>query len=469
MKEINVRIQGRHVQVLREHFFKKTKVERGAVMLFGAHRANTPDDKVGHFRFTSHSLDLLNEQDLLSNSPTHVTWSNERLFPALKAAKKSHLTVAIVHSHISTAAYFSSVDDDGEAGFCELIRHRNGPTSTLLSIVMDANGAIRAREWQSPIYQIPVDKISVIGDTLEFHFTKDLPTTNPIFERQALAFGPALASTLAQLTIAVVGCGGTGSAVASLLARLGVGNLILIDPDTVEITNLNRLHGATMQDAISHANKVDAVSRHINSMGLGTKIRSLKSYVSDPRAWDLLRCSDIIFGCTDDNSGRLLINRFAYFYVVPVIDVGLGIELSRATPPRIEALDGRVTVLQPGATCLLCRGVIRQDLARAEALKRADPLEYSRQKDEAYVVGEGNPNPSVVTFTTEVATMAVNELLQRIVGYRGRGGSTAQRTRLFHKMHDLRPGEQPRPDCPVCGNDYYWGRADMTPFLDQTW
>ena len=133
------------------------------------------------------------------------------------------------------------------------------------------------------------------------------------------------------------------------------------------------------------------------------------------------------------------------------------------------ALDGRVSCIGPGETCLLCRGVISPRLAREEALKNANPAEYKRQKEEAYVIGEGNPSPSVVTFTTEVATMAVNELIHRLQGFRGPEGSTSSRTRLFHRMHDLRPGDLPREDCPVCGNDFYWGTGDVVPFLDQVW
>lgn len=49
--------------------------------------------------------------------------------------------------------------------------------------------------------------------------------------------------------------------------------------------------------------------------------------------------------------------------------------------------------------------------AREEDIERSDPAEYERQKTEAYVRGGGNPAPAVVTFTSEAATMAVNELL----------------------------------------------------------
>lgn len=63
------------------------------------------------------------------------------------------------------------------------------------------------------------------------------------------ALGSALDNEMRNLGVGVVGCGGTGSATAMLLGRLGVGRVALFDRDFVETTNLNRLHGATMRRA----------------------------------------------------------------------------------------------------------------------------------------------------------------------------------------------------------------------------
>jgi hypothetical protein len=86
-----------------------------------------------------------------------------------------------------------------------------------------------------------------------------------------------------------------------------------------------------------------------------------------------------------------------------------------ATPPAMGMADisARVTTVMPPEACLLCREAVDVEIAREEDLRRQQPAEYERRKREAYVRGEGNPNPAVVTFTTEVACMAVNELLNR--------------------------------------------------------
>ena len=72
---------------------------------------------------------------------------------------------------------------------------------------------------------------------------------------------------------------------------------------------------------------------------------------------------DLVFGCTDDNAGRLVLSRLSTYYLVPVVDVG--VVLSSDVQGLLTGIDGRVTVLSPGNACLVCRD--RIDTARASA------------------------------------------------------------------------------------------------------
>ncbi|MDP1748528.1 MAG: ThiF family adenylyltransferase, partial [Reyranella sp.] len=166
--------------------------------------------------------------------------------------------------------------------------------------------------------------------------------------------------------------------------------------------------------------------------------------------------------------GRLLLSRLALFYLIPVIDLGLAIRVTNDDPPEMEALDGRVTVLIPGNPCLACRGVVDAARAAEESLRRESPALYEKRKAEAYVFGEGNPNPVVVTFTTELACMAMNEFLQRMNGFRGPNGFRTNQVRKFHHLMDAKPGATPTPGCILCDSNVYWGRGDMKPFLDRS-
>src|SRR6266403_1068077 len=109
--------------------------------------------------------------------------------------------------------------------------------------------------------------------------------------------GKTSASILDSTQVAIVGLGGGGSHVAQQLGHLGVGEFVLVDPDVVENTNLNRLVGATQQDVAKSASKAAVAGRVI--VGANPNAR-----ISIERArWQLcaiaLRSCDVIFGCVD--------------------------------------------------------------------------------------------------------------------------------------------------------------------------
>jgi hypothetical protein len=146
--------------------------------------------------------------------------------------------------------------------------------------------------------------------------------------------------------------------------------------------------------------------------------------------------------------------------------VGLAIEVDRSETLRMQALDGRVTTLIPPNTCLLCREIINPEQAFGESLKREQPEEYQRRKEEAYVIGEGNPSPAVVLFTTNVANMAIQELIHRLQGFRGENGAIANRVKKYHLREDRQLGATKEVNCPVCATQKSWGKGDVEPFLD---
>ncbi len=206
-----------------------------------------------------------------------------------------------------------------------------------------------------------------------------------------------------------------------------------------------------------------SLAREITGADLGVEVATFRGWVGDPRVRDGLRSCDVIFGCTDDHDGRLFLNRFAYFYGIPVIDMGL--RVLPATEERPYEMGARVTVVAPGTTCLLCRGLVDPRIASEEALRRIDPAEYERRKAEAYVSGGGNPAPAIVTFTTETACMGVNELLQALTGFRGPGGMKAERRRRFETPEDRANTARARPECEMCAGPGVWGLGDVEPFL----
>jgi proteasome lid subunit RPN8/RPN11 len=459
-------ILGEHEAALSRLVFPKSGHEGAALLLCGtASIDNDPwEGDQGHRKYLSHAVVPIDPDDRLGASESHVRSRTGSFAKLLKRARDENLVASFVHSHPSGYPKFSQQDDADEALLVQMAQNRNGRKAELLSLVLVPQGAF-GRVWLSPDESQPLDAIRVIGERFRFYNTEiKAQALTDMHHRQALAFGKALNADLGQLRVGVVGAGATGSAVSMLLPRLGVRRLLLVDADIVETSNLSRLHGATSADAAAGRPKVDVLRRVLDALGLDVSVAVIQKWASAPECRDALKACDIVFGCTDDSDGRLLLNRLSYFYGIPIIDMGIRIDPSDDEPRRIREAAGRVTVLQPGERCLICRGVVRLEDARDDQLARADPNEFARQQKEGYVRG-GGPDPAVVTFTTDVACMAVDELIHRLTGYR-RCGSIAHRVRKYNLGEDKRPGAKD-VQCPLCVSDGYWGRGDVEPFLDR--
>jgi molybdopterin/thiamine biosynthesis adenylyltransferase len=467
MTTYSLTLRDDHLEALAGHLLRDDGCEHAAYLLCNEVRIrHDPWNRQAHRTYLSSEVLPVSDDQIVESSPTLVTWRTACFAKALKRAQQRGQVVAIVHNHPEGATGFSEQDDRNEPDLLQMALNRNGEGTKILSVVLTADRQLAGRVWLHPSERghEPLRAVRVTGRKCSLHFRDRGDGISPeAFHRQGLAFGRALNEDLRTLRIGVVGCGGTGSAVAMLLARLGIGHLLLVDNDIVDVTNLNRLHGAGQQDADAMRSKVATLAASITGLGLGVRVVTRESWVGDPECRDALRACDFIFGCTDDHDGRLFLNRLAYYYLVPVIDLGLAIEVGATEPPQLQSLDGRVTVLTPRAACLLCRDVVSQELAAGEAMRRDDPDEYEKHKAEAYVLGEGNPSPAVVTFTTELACMAVNELLQRLHGFRSE--TSDNRVRKFQLGLDRLPGHKPRPGCPICATDQLWGVGDVEPFL----
>jgi molybdopterin/thiamine biosynthesis adenylyltransferase len=438
-------------------------IEAAAYIVFGrASIARDPWTGEGRVRLISHRVIPIVADECVSASSVHVTWSTGGFVRELARARGDQLVLGIVHSHPGGSARFSSQDDRNEAELFRAVANRNRDGAALVSLLFGGDGTLAARVWHDSGEVTSVPRIAITGAQWRVHGSLGGSGTEArIYDRQARLFGPAFNDMLRDMRIGIVGCGGTGSPVAMLLTRLGAGHLALIDPDELEVTNLNRVHGSRHADA--GARKVDIIAREIDLAGLGTHVFTVPTWVGWESARDVLKSCDVIFGCTDDHDGRMLLNRLAYFYGIPLIDVGL--RMHPAKPPVSYNLVARVSTIVPGHACLLCRGLVDPRRASAEDLARSNPMEFARRKAEAYVEGGGDPAPAVVTFTTEAATMAVNELIQGLTNYRTPPGMAPGRFRQFELSQDRTVSPSSRPGCKVCDARDYWGRADVDPFL----
>ncbi len=116
---------------------------------------------------------------------------------------------------------------------------------------------------------------------------------------------------LASARVAIVGCGATGSALASLLARAGVGTLRIIDRDYVEPSNLQRQSLFDENDAAESVPKALAAARKIAAFNSGIVVEPQVADLTPANVASLLANSDLVLDGTDNFETRYLVNDYA--------------------------------------------------------------------------------------------------------------------------------------------------------------
>jgi molybdopterin-synthase adenylyltransferase len=140
--------------------------------------------------------------------------------------------------------------------------------------------------------------------------------------------------------VAIIGAGGVGSAAAYYLSRSGVGHLKLIDQDIVEITNLQRLHGATVKD-LYHP-KAEVIADRLSDVADWCTIEPVIETVTDRNANELLKDADLIFDGLDNFRTRYTLNKSAltsgtpYLFASAIADQA---HLALLNPPKTACLE----------------------------------------------------------------------------------------------------------------------------------
>src|SRR3954466_12513303 len=124
---------------------------------------------------------------------------------------------------------------------------------------------------------------------------------------------------LLESRVAIIGCGATGSALASLLARAGVGSLRIIDRDYVEPSNLQRQVLFDESDAAESLPKAIAAARKIAAFNSEITVEPHAADLTPDNVDDLLADLDIILDGTDNFETRYLINDYAVSENLPWI------------------------------------------------------------------------------------------------------------------------------------------------------
>lgn len=198
-------------------------------------------------------------------------------------------------------------------------------------------------------------------------------------------------------TVAIIGLGGGGSHVAQQLAHLGVRRLRLFDQDRAELSNLNRLIGASFADTLNSTAKVKIAERLILAINPEADVETHTGMWQSSA--EALRDCDVIFSCVDSYLARQDLEVTARRYLIPLIDIGMDVFLVEGQPH----IAGQVILSIPNGPCMRCTGFLTDENLRREA--------------EQY--GASGGRPQVVWSNGILASAAVGIFADLVTGWNG--------------------------------------------------
>lgn len=403
---------------LREHLFPGDGLEASAVLLCSRFEGSRTKLLVKDWLPVPYDACKVRAVDA-------ITWPGEYLELAIDRAEEAGLTILLTHSHPGGYLDFSPVDNDSDAvsvrALCQAVPGSHG------SAIMVDSGEMRGRLYNDQMVSTLIDLITVVGHDIRYWWaSKSGPQFPP------MAFTSGMSDCLARLVVVVVGVSGTGSIVAEQAARLGFGKVILIDHDHIEHKNLNRILNSTIKDAIFTKPKVDMFAEAITRIRGDNVAMAINDSLATRKAVLAAAEADVIFSCVDTKEARMIADRLAAAFLIPLFDVGVSIPSYKAADGRDTIIDvaGRIDYIRPGGPTLGDREVYTPESLHAEYLQRANKEAYEAQVDLGYIKGIQEEAPSVITLNMRAASACVSEFIARAFPFREDANASYARTRF---------------------------------------
>ena len=416
----------KHHKQLYSHLFPGDGMEAAAILLCARSSGQ---------RFIVSQILPVPYNDCNVRLPNRISWPGLALEAAIDLATPNDLSIILIHSHPGGLFGFSDIDNHSdrevipslfEAFDSQLIRHG--------SAIMTPDGAIRARLYDQNLKIVNIDSVFCAADDIHIWQNCDLGHREP----SPMAFSTDMGKDLKKITACVVGVSGTGSIVSEQLARLGIGRLILIDFDLLELKNLNRVLNSTLENAKNKAAKVDVLSSVIKTYRDDIEVLTLKASITEREAIMLAGQADVLLCCVDSFEGRQICDRVAAAFIQPLFDVAVTIPTRLdGSKAAIGDVCGRIDYVKPGGTTLADRKVYSPEALRREYLQRVAPEEYCEQVEEGYFKGVIDEAPSVISLNMRAASDCVMEFIARLYPFRQDSNALRART-----LFSLSAGEE---------------------------
>lgn len=232
--------------------------------------------------------------------------------------------------------------------------------------------------------------------------------------RTELLIGNDGLNKLRKSKVIVFGVGGVGGFAVEALARAGVGEITVVDNDTISLTNLNRQIIATY-DTIDKA-KVEVIKERIQSINKDCRVITRQVFVSNDNIEEIVsKDIDYVVDAIDTVSAKLGLAEYCYKNNINIMSsMGTGNKLD---PTQFKVSDVFKTQVCPLAKVMRCelrkRGVEKLKVVYSEEMPLKPKSEYSSE-----VKGTAKrPVPGSMSFVPPVAGMIIaGEVIKDILG-----------------------------------------------------
>jgi hypothetical protein len=333
--------------------------------------------------------------------------ASNRLNVMARDAAELGLIPVHFHSHPPGCANFSGYDDLHEAKLHQWLRTVNQPL--LISVVIPYSGQPVARLWvEGEVEHLPIR----VGLQPIVGFAH---SNNKALARQS-AFGSGLSAAAANMSVAIVGTGGIGMLVAEQLVRCGFRSFVLVDPDIVESTNLNRLNSAFSSDI--GKKKVVAAARLIKNcaaaLGIDAEVAPFPEdiYNARNRVQEMVRQCDLVLALTDDQLSRIHTLTLAMDGGAEFLSAGVDIRIG--DDGDVEGLYAEILGGERNRFCPVCAGRLDPAEAAIEARRYVGGIVAEHAKRAGYL--PDIPAPAVMSLNSTAAGMLVLEIQRRVSG-----------------------------------------------------
>ena len=253
--------------------------------------------------------------------------------------------------------------------------------------------------------------------------------------------------TLSDSTVVLVGVGAIGSYVGTILASSGIGKLIIIDFDTIEISNLNRQ--LIYRDNDVGKSKSEVAATRLKELNSTIEIEFYHKKMEEVSV-SVYEKADVIISCLDTFLGRRWINSMAVRVKKPLVTGGM------------FAFLGNAQVIIPYETaCFECQPLVPEE----ELAQACTPFGEERKKEREEKEIEP-PLPAVATLSSIIAGIMAQEALKLILGI----GDYLQNYLFYDGLNNATTIIElvRSEECPTCGDLYKLEQIEFVAHTDET-